>query len=91
MKYMKWRDLQPGDVIRYNDEFLEYLKTRDGHGDFYNEYKNKDFIINEVYCGKDYIIICADNFCINSDISYNGNCYRSQLLKFKIVKIKETL
>ena len=89
MKYMEWKDLEPGDVIRFSDEFLECYKD---NPTFYNKYKDIDLIISKIGFTTQYIEICDqfnDGFW---DISYDGASIYSdcKILPFKIIKLKET-
>ena len=89
MKYMKWKDLEPGDVLRISDEFLRSKN----YTEFFDKYKDKDLIISKIEFAPQRIIIYDqfnDGFW---DISYNGfDMYTTnEILLFKIIKLKETL
>ena len=87
MRYMKWRDLEPGDVIRFSDEYLEHYKDSPT---FYNKYKDIDLIISKIGFTIQWIEI-YDQFndggwCITYD---GASIYGHKILPFKIIKLKE--
>ena len=89
MKYMHWRDLEPGDVLQVSDELLEYYKYSPT---FYDRFKDTDLTIRAIKFTPQWIKI-YDQF---SDgywtIGYDGtDTYRTKILTLKIIKLKETL
>ena len=96
MKYMYWRDLKPGDIIRFTDEYLRFLEKSDliDKCDYECDYD----LYNDLHimCIKncyDRIKIYFFNDSMPWVIHHDGLDYCNDIvgLKFKIIKLKERL
>ena len=97
MKYMKWSDLKPGDVLRYTDNFIRFRLTYTRGFNY-----DKDLIIDEVSIENNSIIISFKNTITVFSILDNGiyckdyfdlmDHYRGFFEKpFKVIKINENI
>ena len=92
MKYMKWSDLQPGDVLQFTDEYLDLKDI----SRFCIQHKNIGLIIDEIKYYKNHMTVSFFNtisttqWLINYDGS-NAGVGNSEVIKFKVIKINEVL
>jgi hypothetical protein len=89
----KWTDLEVGDKVKINNEYINYFENKIGFSQWTEYFKNKILKIKEIKINEYDIWIWFDckNYFDDNDIKmyFNKDGKHNNIILFEIIELKE--